>query len=271
MIPALLFAATTATAGLSLLYVDTNGTATALAAANLVLYAGVYTPMKRVSVANTTIGAIVGALPPLIGWAAAVGGHDQTTQAAKACNETGAWSLFSLLFLWQIPHFHALAVRLRADYSAASLRMLACVNPAANALWAQRATVALFPVGIALHAAGVANEPFLWQYSLLTAWFYREASRLREAPTCTATATRLFRASIWHLPLSLGLLLINLVPAPQTATAAQSATTTQHARHYGDNENVVRLHRPWEDIAPFPFLPVPRGPPAIVMDMDDVK
>ena len=85
----------------------------ALAAFTIALYLFAYTPLKRISDANTLIGAIPGAIPPMIGWAA-------------ARNElgVGAWSLFAILFLWQLPHFFALAWMYRADYSRAGFRMI---------------------------------------------------------------------------------------------------------------------------------------------------
>ena len=86
---------------------QTNATAAALGAANIVLYAFVYTPLKQITVANTWVGAVVGAVPPLLGWAAAAGHL-----------EPGAGILAALLYFWQLPHFMALAYMHRADYAA---------------------------------------------------------------------------------------------------------------------------------------------------------
>src|SRR5207247_8259190 len=72
-----------------------------------------YTPLKRASTANTLVGAIPGAIPPMIGWA-----------AARGAIEAGAWSLFAILLLWQLPHFFAVAWMYRDDYSRAGFRMI---------------------------------------------------------------------------------------------------------------------------------------------------
>ena len=75
-------------------------------AATLILYTSVYTPMKRLSIVNTWVGSVVGALPPLMGWAACTGGID-----------AGGLVLAGILYSWQFPHFNALSWNLRADYS----------------------------------------------------------------------------------------------------------------------------------------------------------
>ena len=84
-----------------------------IAAGTILLYVLVYTPLKRRSTLNTVLGPICGALPPLIGWSAATGGLD-----------TGAWLLFTLLFVWQMPHFLSLAWMYRDDYALGGFRML---------------------------------------------------------------------------------------------------------------------------------------------------
>lgn len=95
---ALAFAIVTGLSGVGLLAQKTNALTAGLGAANIALYAGVYTPLKTVLVANTWVGAIVGAVPPLMGWAAATGGLDM-----------GAAVLGLGLYFWQLPHFMALA------------------------------------------------------------------------------------------------------------------------------------------------------------------
>lgn len=94
-----------------------NGLAALLAVATFVLYLFVYTPLKRVSIYNTHVGAIPGALPPLIGFAAAAG-HLTST----------AWALFAILFAWQLPHFFAIAWMHREDYLRGGYRMLSSVD-----------------------------------------------------------------------------------------------------------------------------------------------
>jgi len=105
-------------AGLVLLAVFSTWLAAALALATLVTYLFVYTPLKRRSPAATVVGAVPGALPPLIGWAAAHGGI-----------AVGGLALFLIVFLWQIPHFMAIAWMYRDDYGAAGFPMLPVIDP----------------------------------------------------------------------------------------------------------------------------------------------
>ncbi|XP_011329271.1 protoheme IX farnesyltransferase, mitochondrial isoform X2 [Ooceraea biroi] len=113
------FAAISGILGLSILYHEVNGITAALGAANVVLYTLIYTPMKRISIGNTWIGSIVGAIPPLMGWTGCTG--DALT--------LGAWILPGILYAWQFPHFNALSWNLRPDYSRAGYRMMAVTNP----------------------------------------------------------------------------------------------------------------------------------------------
>ena len=116
---ALAFAIFTGVSGGLILGVLVNSTAMYLGLANLFLYACVYTPLKRITIANTWVGSIVGALPPLIGYASATGGT----------LDYGAGILAAILFSWQFPHFNALSWNLRPDYSKAGYRMMSVTNP----------------------------------------------------------------------------------------------------------------------------------------------
>jgi protoheme IX farnesyltransferase len=100
-------------AGVTYLSIAANFLSALLAALTVVIYIFAYTPLKRVSNTNTLVGAIPGALPPLIGWCAAGGELD-----------AAAWSIFAILFLWQMPHFFAIAWMYRADYSRAGFCMV---------------------------------------------------------------------------------------------------------------------------------------------------
>jgi protoheme IX farnesyltransferase len=111
---ALAFSVACGVAGTALLWAGTNSTAALLAAGNILLYCGIYTPMKRVHWSNTWIGAVVGAVPPLIGWTAATGGEWGT----------GSLALFAVLYAWQIPHFLSLSWTVRHDYAAGGYQML---------------------------------------------------------------------------------------------------------------------------------------------------
>ncbi|HEY0369410.1 MAG TPA: heme o synthase [Chthoniobacterales bacterium] len=99
--------------GIIYLAVACNALAAWLAALTIVLYIFAYTPLKRISTSNTLVGAIPGAIPPMIGWAAARNNVD-----------LGAWSLFAILFFWQMPHFFALSWMYRGDYARAGFRMV---------------------------------------------------------------------------------------------------------------------------------------------------
>src|SRR5271168_3819555 len=115
---ALLFGLAISAAGFFELQLAVNPLAALLGALTLVSYLFLYTPLKRRSPHSTTIGAIPGAMPPLIGFAAAAG-----TLTAEA------WILYAILFLWQFPHFYAIAWMYREDYAKAGIRMLPVVEP----------------------------------------------------------------------------------------------------------------------------------------------
>jgi protoheme IX farnesyltransferase len=102
-----------AIAGISYLAIFCNWLSALLAAITIGIYIFGYTPLKRFSTTNTLVGAIPGAIPPMIGWAAARGQLD-----------LASWSLFAILFCWQIPHFFAIAWMYRDDYARAGFRML---------------------------------------------------------------------------------------------------------------------------------------------------
>src|SRR5215813_1759219 len=99
--------------GVVYLAIACNALSASLTAITVAIYIFAYTPLKRASSANTAVGAVPGAIPPMIGWAAASGGVS-----------AGAWALFAIVFLWQLPHFFAIAWMYREDYSRAGFRMI---------------------------------------------------------------------------------------------------------------------------------------------------
>ncbi|KAJ5675565.1 Protoheme IX farnesyltransferase [Penicillium macrosclerotiorum] len=205
---ALLFAIGTAAAGLGLLYVGTNPTTTALSAANIFLYAFVYTPLKRISVVNTWVGAIVGGIPPLMGWVAAAAqtattGHDTWRDMLFSEDSIGGWLLGGILFAWQFPHFNALSHLIKDEYKAAGYRMLCWVNPARNARVALRYSVLMFPISIGLWWVGVVGHGFLVGSTFANGWLVREAYRFWQHQGAQGSARGLFWASIWQLPILL--------------------------------------------------------------------
>jgi protoheme IX farnesyltransferase len=135
-------------AGVLLLAAVANLLAAAIAALTLVIYAHVYTPMKRVTSFSTVVGAVPGALPPMIGWA-----------AARNAIDAPAWALFLIVFLWQLPHFLAIAWLYREDYGRAGLPMLPVVDPdgASTARQSLLYAAALVPVSILPSALGLAG------------------------------------------------------------------------------------------------------------------
>ena len=200
------FALLCGAAGLMLLDLGTNSTVAALSALNIFLYAGVYTPMKRVSVLNTWVGAVVGAIPPMMGWVAAAGQaataeHHSWQDLLFSESSIGGWCLAGLLFAWQFPHFNALSHAVRFEYRDAGLRMLAWTNPAMNARVALRYSLAMFPLCFGLWGTGVVNSGFLAISTVFNVWMTKEAVGLWRNPGSSGSARRLFWASIWHLPL----------------------------------------------------------------------
>lgn len=136
---ALAFSLTLAVAGLVILAVTSNLLATILALLTLVSYNAVYTPMKRRSSLATLVGAIPGALPPMIGWV-----------AARGALTPEAWALFAIVFVWQIPHFMAIAWLYRADFSRAGFPLLPVVEPSGRSTGRQAVLFSLMLVPISL-------------------------------------------------------------------------------------------------------------------------
>ncbi|KAI9931004.1 hypothetical protein ASPWEDRAFT_124413 [Aspergillus wentii DTO 134E9] len=205
---AVLFAIGTAVSGLTLLYVGTNPTVTALSASNIFLYAFVYTPLKRIHVINTWVGAVVGGIPPLMGWVAAAGqtattGHDTWRDFLLSEDSIGGWLLGGILFAWQFPHFNALSHVIRDEYKAAGYKMMCWTNPARNARVALRYSVLMFPISIGLWWVGVVGHGFLVGSTVANGWLVKEAYRFWKHQGANGTARGLFWASIWQLPILL--------------------------------------------------------------------
>jgi protoheme IX farnesyltransferase len=186
----------TAGTGLSILLAFTNSLTAAMGLGALLLYVFAYTPLKVRTSLNTVVGAIVGALPPLMGWAAATGRVD-----------VGAYFLGALLLTWQIPHFLALAWLYREDYKRGGFVMLSTVDPEGRitgftvVLW----SLALIPISLATILAGLSS----WLYVLgalpLGIWLLSVAWRMHRHRTDEA-ARKLFVASIIYMLVLMGLL-----------------------------------------------------------------
>ena len=191
------YSVATGVSGTALLASMVNPLTAVLGAANVVLYAGIYTPMKRLAIGNTWVGAIVGAIPPLMGWVASTGTLFAPTDAP-------AWLLAGILFAWQFPHFNSLAHNVRADYAKGGYRMMSVLNPALNRRTALRYAVALVPLCSALPVcAPAAIVPAYAIMSLIpnaallqAAWRFYRVGGEKEARKC-------FFVSLWHLPVVL--------------------------------------------------------------------
>lgn len=196
-------------AGPAMLAATVNLLAAGLAAATILLYVVLYTPMKVRSPLNTLVGAVVGGIPPLIGWAGATGGI-----------ELGGWLLGMLLFLWQIPHFLALAWLYREDYARGGYRMLPAVDPH-GALTSRVMLVyslLLVPLGLTLALAGVCGNVYAVGSVLLAGGLLVLGLKFWQHRTNTA-AKRVFLASVIYLPLILGLMVADRQPAEPAAGA----------------------------------------------------
>lgn len=144
-------------AGVGMLYHMVNPLTASLGLANILLYAGIYTPLKRISIVNTWVGSLVGAIPPLMGWTASTNALDLTLNSATSL---GAWGLVALMFAWQFPHFNSLAHSLRHDYAKAGYYMMSVTRPSLNARVALRYSLLLFPICAIFPAAGLTSWAF---------------------------------------------------------------------------------------------------------------
>lgn len=208
---AALFAILSGLAGIGALYYGVNPTVSFLGGLNIFLYAGVYTPMKRISVLNTWVGAVVGGIPPLMGWAAAAGQSatsDSWRELLLGDQNAGAWLLASLLVAWQLAHFMSLSWSIRHEYRDAGYKMLCWVNPARNGRVALRYSLACIPVSVALCYYGITEWSFAATSAPVNIWLAREAFRFWRLEGHKGSARGLFWASVWHLPVVLVLAMV---------------------------------------------------------------
>ena len=198
---ALILGSLLSVAGIVYLSLACNSLSALLAAATIVIYIFAYTPLKRVSTFNTLIGAIPGALPPVVGWAAATG---------RA--ELGAWSLFAILFFWQMPHFFAIAWMYREDYARAGFEMIS-KDDKTGARSASQAVLfcflLLFISGIP-QFIGLVSAIYLAIELALNGVFIFAAMRFLRTQQAI-DARRLFLTSIAYLPLLLGALVFTKI------------------------------------------------------------
>jgi len=187
--------------GIVYLALAVNVVTSLIGAITLVSYVFIYTPLKRVTTLNTVVGAIPGALPPLMGWTAARGHISE-----------GGWALFAILFFWQLPHFLAIAWIYRDQYARAGFVMLPVVDPAGQRTGRQAVshTLGLLPISLfpfIFHLAGAIYLVGALGLGVAFLWFAIQFSRHLTIPR----ARQLFFASILYLPLLLGLMVLDKI------------------------------------------------------------
>jgi protoheme IX farnesyltransferase len=197
--------------GLCELFFFVNDLTAAIGAITLASYVLLYTPLKRMTTLNTVVGAIPGALPPVMGVAAAAGQHAVTDFTILGVQPIG-WALFGILFVWQMPHFLAIAILYREDYARAGFKMLPVVDPSLNMTSLQMVfyTLALIPVTLAPTLLNATGSIYFFAALVLGLVFFGFAlicviSRRR------GDARQVFLASILYLPALLGVMMLDKI------------------------------------------------------------
>eukprot|EP00276_Gloeochaete_wittrockiana_P007756 CAMPEP_0184656764 /NCGR_PEP_ID=MMETSP0308-20130426/16733_1 /TAXON_ID=38269 /ORGANISM="Gloeochaete witrockiana, Strain SAG 46.84" /LENGTH=304 /DNA_ID=CAMNT_0027094025 /DNA_START=380 /DNA_END=1294 /DNA_ORIENTATION=- len=247
---ALWFAGVTGVSSVVLLATFVNPLAALLAASSHVLYTCSYTPMKLRSVANTWVGAVVGAIPPLIGWAGATGN----------ISSPEGWILAGILFSWQMPHFMSLAWLARKDYLAGGYKMLPGSNEIKAALVSIRHSIYLFPLSFAAPLLGMTTTSFAAEALFLNSAFLYMSVRFfqsREVPT----ALSLFKTSLLYLPLLLGLMVFHRIFHTEENVKEVDEdflhTRLRAIPVHGREDPYLGSRWSPPVVAPFPFLPAP--------------
>ncbi len=186
-------------AGVGLVFLVANTLAALLTALTVLSYLLLYTPMKRRSSFNTLVGAITGAIPPMIGWA-----------AAKGNLSAGAWTLFFIVYIWQLPHFFAIAWFYKEDYERAGMKMLPNVDRYGLLT---RANIAMFsmllvPVSLLPTMVGLAGRSYFYGAIVIGAWQLWLGLRFIRCSE-PKDARSIFLASLLYLPLLLTLLVVD--------------------------------------------------------------
>ncbi|KAL4066768.1 UbiA prenyltransferase family-domain-containing protein [Scleroderma yunnanense] len=220
------FATVAGIAGPAVLWCMTNPLTATLGAANIGLYAGLYTWLKRKSTLNTWVGSVVGAIPPLMGWTACGGKllpssdypihfflpsffSDIPLDPTMADNPLGALALFMLLYSWQFPHFNSLSYLVRASYAQAGYKMLSVLYPRKNAAIGLRHTVLLLPLcSLLFPLSGLTTWVFAVSSLMPNIIWIRSAYAFRK--NCGEKQARaMFQHSLWYLPVVLALMMVH--------------------------------------------------------------
>ncbi len=198
---ALALGLTFAVAGVTWLAVTASAMSAYLAAATILIYTALYTPLKRKTSLCTIVGALAGAIPPVIGWT-----------AVRPSFDRGAWILFGILFTWQMPHFLAIAWMYRDEYAQAGFVMLRRddLSGCATAMQSLLYTSALTAITVVPFVVGINGAAYLSGALLLDGMLIACAAHFLLQRT-RPSARRLFFASIIFLPLLLGLMVFTKV------------------------------------------------------------
>jgi protoheme IX farnesyltransferase len=196
---ALAFGIVLSAAGFVELWLGANPLAGILGLATLFTYLFVYTPLKQRTWLSTAVGAFPGAMPPMIGYAAAAGAITAE-----------AWVLFAILFLWQFPHFYSIAWMYRDDYARAGIRMLPVVEPNGRSTARQIVLcgLALIPVSLAPSLLGMTGKIYLLGAFALGSYFLYSGVRVAIDRT-VLRARAVLLVSVVYLPLLYGLMLVD--------------------------------------------------------------
>ena len=199
---ALAFGVLISISGLAHLLVFVNSLTALLGGFTLASYVFLYTPLKTRSAISTIVGAVPGALPPMGGWTAARG-------------ELGieAWVLFAILFIWQLPHFLAIAWLYREDYARGGFPMLPVIDPEGHSVGRQVLTncLALLPVSLLPTLVGMAGSTYFFGALGLSLLFFISGLGVTTKRT-NLSAQRLMRASLLYLPFLLSLMAFDKTP-----------------------------------------------------------
>jgi heme o synthase len=189
----LLFGIATIIIGTAWLALTVNILCSGVALATSLSYLGLYTPLKTRTTLATAVGAVPGALPPLIGWAAAHGSLS-----------AGGWILFAILFVWQFPHFMAIAWMYREDYARAGIRMLPVVDPHGDATFRVIVSLSavLVPVSLLPAVLGMAGIRYFFG-ALVLGMILLQVSLWANRARTNVRAKWLMHATVIHIPLLL--------------------------------------------------------------------
>ncbi len=195
----LLFGVGTIVAGAAWLALLANGLAALVALTTSVLYLGLYTPLKTRTTLSTAVGAIPGALPPLIGWA-----------AARGSLSLGGWVLFAILFFWQFPHFMAIGWMYREDYARAGIRMLPVVDRKGDSTFRQIIWTSAVLVWVSALPAvvGMAGKYYFFG-ALILGMILLQVGLWANRTRTNARAKWLMHATVAHIPLLLAWLIVD--------------------------------------------------------------